>query len=630
MTQRTISSQNRTAFTIVEILVVIGILVVVAIGVATIFGSVGETVARGRKLSSLNQFAARIERVMREDFENMTRDGFLVIINKNADFGDDVLLYRGEQNDTDGNGNAGRVRRSDEIMFFARDVYETQRRAIDPNMRASSNEAAIYYGHGQKRAPDLANFTQNSNYFFNPQPWDNNYDAGIDTRLGAETVGFVNPNEFARDWSLLRHVTLLANPLGAGQQLPRELYGISSDDPGFRPLLQDSPRQISLQPASRSIFKSLSGSLRDNPNPPPIEKINRSLYDRVIQGNTQSSDFYPLNLRASGVIDIVTQDLSTIRNELQTLAASPARDPEFYMDFSTVFERDPNSGLSSGFTTRDVFEQALYQNPAMQPNPGNVLNLDLGGWNTSGNGDWRTGQAAQTVRARQWMIDALPSTWRTRSGSAVVNALDFGGGVRYEDIPTRLLYSDTEFPNTDDGAIKRAYAEANQEMLGASVFVPRCTEFVVEWSFGFVDNSLLPGDLGFKEILWYGLERRVDSNNDGILDTSDRLAANRYSPRGSGEAGTDPSTSPQTNRRYGPNGFLITGNSSITGTVSNVESACFGFSTVPGAGPTSGQSVEGSYWPWPKLIRITMTLGDPNDRDIEETYQVIFEIPDPE
>ncbi|MBM92650.1 MAG: hypothetical protein CMJ35_13735 [Phycisphaerae bacterium] len=212
MTQRKTHNQHRAAFTIVEMLVVIGILVVVAVGVATIFGSVGETVARGRKLSELNQFAARIERVMRQDFENMTREGFLVIINKNAAEGEDVLLYRGEETDHDGNGVEGRPRRSDEIMFFARGVFETQRRAIAANMRASSNEAAIYYGHGQKRAPDLANFTQDSNYFFNPQPWDNNYDLSLDTRLGVENIGFVNPNEFARDWSLIRHVTLLANP----------------------------------------------------------------------------------------------------------------------------------------------------------------------------------------------------------------------------------------------------------------------------------------------------------------------------------------------------------------------------------------------------------------------------------
>ena len=625
MTQRRTNNQNRFAFTIVEMLVVIGILVVVAVGVATIFGSVGETVARGRKLSELNQFAARIERVMRQDFENMTRDGFLVIINKNANAGGDIQLYRGDQTDSDGNGVQGRVRRSDEIMFFARNVFETQRRAIASNMRASSNEAAIYYGHGQKRAPDLANFNQDSNYFFNPQPWDNNFDQSLDTRLGVTTTGFVNPNEFARDWSLLRHVTLLANPLGDGQELPTLLYGFSSDDRAQRPLLQDSARQIALQPASRSIFKSLSGSLvRD---PVTNRRINQSLYDVVLQGQPQSADYFPLNLRTSGVVDIVSQDLSTIRTEFQALSAE--REPSFYLNYNTVFERPPNPALQSGFTTRDTFEQQFYQNLTTSPKPDDALNLDLGRYNST-SGNWIAGDPNDIRRARQWMIDALPSAWETVPASPVVNAENFIAGVRYEDIPTRILYNENEFTDDDRGALERAYAEANQEMLGASVFVPRCTEFVVEWSYGFVDNSITdPSDPRFKKLIWYGLERRVDSNNDGVIDATDQIAAVRYAQRTPAAAGTDPSQTPSPSRPLGPSRLLITGNSAITGTFSDVESACFGFSTQPGAA-TNGTPVEGTFWPWPKLIRITMSLGDPIDRDVEETYQVIFEVPEPE
>ena len=146
MNQRPAQS-NRHAFTVVEMLVVIAILVVVSLGVATIFQSIGETVSRGRKLSQLNQFAARDARVMREDIEQMTRDGILVIINKNAGYNqnnntlEEVGLYRGDPNP--------RFRRSDEIMFFSRGDYASQRRALVPNMIARSNEAAIYYGIGQ-------------------------------------------------------------------------------------------------------------------------------------------------------------------------------------------------------------------------------------------------------------------------------------------------------------------------------------------------------------------------------------------------------------------------------------------------------------------------------------------------
>ncbi len=615
-------------FTVVEMLVVIGILVVVAVGVATIFGSVGETVARGRKLSELNQFAARIERVMREDFERMTRDGYLVIINKNANFGRDVQLYRGEQTNIDANlfggfsGEPGRIRRSDEIMFFARGDFETGRRAVAANMRASSNEAAIYYGHGQKRAPDLNNISGNNNYFFNPQPWDNNFSDAVDTRLGVETVGRVNPNEFARDWSLLRQVTLLASPQGLGQQVPDEIFGISSDDPLLRPLLLDSPRQIALQPAARSIFKSLSGSNRFDASG---ERINRSLYDRTLAGGAQSADFYPLNLRTSGIVDIVTQDLATMRNELQSIAVATTQSPSFYMDSADAFFSLPTLNPPNGDRTRDFFEQRFYRTPGLAPRPGDYYQLNLG--RQTAGGAWSIGNTAQQRNIRQWMIDGLPSAWNLNHTRPNLLASDFLGGVRYEDIPTRILFNESDFPISDNGTIERVFAEANQEMLGASVFVPRCTEFVVEWSYGFVDNSITdPSNPNFKRMIWYGLDRFIDSDNDGQLDQSDQRAAQIYRPRNSTTAGTDPTVTPAVNRVQGAASELIVGRPTILGITSPdlVEAACFGFATIPAASQPAG-----AYWPWPKLVRITMSLGDPNDRDVEETYQVIFELPEP-
>lgn len=625
--------RSRSAFTVVEMLVVIGILAAVSLGVATIFQSVGETVAKGRKLSQLNQFAARIERVMREDFQALTRDGFLVIINKNAAGGNDIQLYRGDERDLDGNGFVGRPRRSDEIMFFARGDFVSQRRPIVPSMIASSNEAAIYYGHGQKRRPQIAQtdpgYQQPLNLFFNPEPWDNNYDATLDTRLGQRTPGFVNPNEFARDWALLRHVTLLTNPQGPGQQVPSELFGFSSDDPAQRPRLTDSDRQIMLQPAARSIFTSLNGSSQFDPA--TGDRINVSLYDLSYAGQASSADLYPLYLRASGMVDVVTQDIATIRTELQSLAAqNPQRFPGFYLNYNNAFGRLPTPTPPSGMTTRDFFEYNFYNLPT-PPNPGDGFNLKLGKYNDLG--VWNIAADVFDVNharaIRSWMIDALPSAWNTSSGSGTVNSADFYAGIRYEDIPTRLLYDQTDFANTDRGRLERAYAEANQEMLGSSVFVPRCTEFIVEWSYGFVDHSRAVTDPQFKQIQWYGLERFVDSDNDGIIEFNgdDQRAATRYFNRGLTQAGNDPSRS-DLPRPRGASSWLVTGVAPLSGSQPDVEAACFGFATHPGADVASGQTIEGGAWPWPKLIRITMTLGDPTDREVEETYQVIFEIPD--
>ena len=40
-----------------------------------------------------------------------------------------------------------------------------------------------------------------------------------------------------------------------------------------------------------------------------------------------------------------------------------------------------------------------------------------------------------------------------------------------------------------------------------------------------------------------------------------------------------------------------------------------------------GNAIE-DEWPWPKLVRITMSFADPIDQTIEETFQFIIEIPD--
>ena len=144
-------------FTVLETLVTIGILVIVAAGAATIFNAIGDTIDDGRRVAELNRFAARLERVMREDFESMTRDGFMVIAHQNAPGPDpdannrNVQLSPIDTTDPDGDNQLGRPRRADEIMFFARGDFETARRAVSPDMIARSDEAAIYYGHGQKR-----------------------------------------------------------------------------------------------------------------------------------------------------------------------------------------------------------------------------------------------------------------------------------------------------------------------------------------------------------------------------------------------------------------------------------------------------------------------------------------------
>jgi len=572
---------TRAGFTVIEMMVTIGVLVLVAAGVSAIFTSIGDTVARGRKVSELNRFASQVERVMREDFEHMTRDGFLVIVNQNATDNNgnliDVQLSSADASDLDANGNPGRVRRVDEIMFFARGSFASSRRALASGLVAESSEAAIYYGHGQKRPPALGtgnidNPISDVYLFFNPQPYDNNYPDTIDASLGAAPIGGLNPNRYAKDWSLLRHVTLLMSPESAGRVLPQEVFGLDRRDPNEREYLEDSERQIALQPVARSIFSSLRGTdsrrILQDPNPP------RSISDPY---TTNLSELSGYRRRASGLVDIAVGDLGFVRSVVTSVNRAPRS-----------FGIDPRKIFGAGTRQYDNFADRYY-NPA-------------------DTGTDPTGLTTDRAMIRQWMIDALPSEWDQSSGTPFPVSR-----VRYEDVPTRLLYSDAQFNNNDTGRLQQAIAESNQEMLGSSVFLPRCTEFIVEWSYGFVNENIVNvTDPEFKQLIWYGRDRRIDSNADGLFTAADRIAA-RFYDKSYGRTGLN----------QGPDEMLVVGHAA-GGVADNVpEIACFGYFDPNGATDPSGFKP----WLWPRFLRVTMSIADAADPTIEETYQVVLEVP---
>ena len=615
-----ITASSSRGFTILEIMVTIGILVLIAAGVSTIFSSVAETVNRGRRVAELNRYAAQFERVMRADFESMTRDGFLVIAHQTAPGFDptsnqyDVQLSPSDASDPDENGRPGRSRRVDEIMFFSRAQYETARRAISPGMIAKSAEAAIYYGHGQKRRPDLITNldpslgSQQANLFFNPFVNDNNARKNItgsdfnQAGLGTpSTDGGLNPNQYASDWALLRQVTLLANPQTSGQELPDKLFGVERINED-RQWLEDSDRQVALQPASRSIFNSLTQSGYSSPTTGYI--LPKWFGDRNIGGAFSSSTADPA-LRASGLVDIATDDLASIRTILYGLSGSTdigMNDPSDYWpknNLDTVQEPMDQS--------YEDFSEVFWEDSITSPSPADARKISFP---TSGV------IPPEFLNVRKWMLDAMPSIWDVEPSDPIQLAR-----VRYEDIPTRLLFEEDAFDDSDNGDRLKTYAEANQEMLGSSVFIPQCTEFIVEWSFGYIDATITdPLHPRYKKLRWHGLERWIDANNDGIIDDSgngftegeDQKVADYYNLR--------PPQPAISGFDRGPLPELIVGHVALLGgfgTPPTTEIAAFGY-------PDSA----GNDWPWPKFVRVTVSIADPLDNTIEHTFQMVFDIPD--
>lgn len=572
----------RCGFTLVEVLVAVGALGVIAVGIATIFAVIGDTVERGRTVSALTAHARLVERQMREDFDQMTRNGFLVIAHQYANQGQAVALHPAQR------ATAQRPRRADEIMFFRTGEFASAREPLYTGFVPRSREARIYYGHGTRAFENLA--TQS--VYRVPRLDDANVD--VRTGLGAPAAG--NPNRYARDWTLLRHQTVLVGPLTTLRDLPPASTGLD---------MEDSAVQVALQPAASSIFRVAAGL---EPCATPFPRTVRGI-------------FRPLF--ASGIVDVATTDLEEIRVWVTTAGVlMPANPPA------------PPSPLTIGFIT-----------------PSDITNCnDL---------PPLAGVVAPAPVQKAWMLDAMPSRSQDYevTGAALtvpqptptalpspnlsrrVVPVGQRTRVRFEDGPTDFFGAQTAL-----NPVVASYRVADQSMLSSSNFMPRCTEFIIEWSFGKV-YPIDPATPGYSaaragQLIWHGRERTI-TTQAGPVQVADRYgvqtnAVDRISLPYRLRA---PQPQGQRHGTYAVSPTLIhaanTGPGGPTPPATESVYSFFGYTDPtfnpddPDGNPnTDDAAASGSIaWAWPKLIRVTMRLGHPTDPSIEETFEFVFEAP---
>lgn len=634
---------TRAAFSLIEILVAVGAFAIVAVAISSIFGSVGDTIAAGRRQSRLNSYAAQIERVMRADFDRMTRDGFLVIRHEHA------IREEGGATDADNDGFADRLnipafpgdtgarpRRVDQIMFFARGSFISARGEVQPGFAPESNEARIWYGQGQRKpkAADLGGTGQN--WYSEPrldddmqgrtsgpnQTLPSSWPIAGD-RLGFDPgPGFVNPNEYAQDWTLLRHVTLLVPVEDAeAQRLPDfgddGLYGEPvnrvATDP-TRSWVTDTDFQVALQPAVSGVFWDAQridpgqGALPGNFGyssgfDPAISPPGPTTERAVLRAYDDANTIYEVAdaRTASGLVDVATTSLSEIESVVTSL------------------NHRLNNPTQPVRTLTDL-----------------ELQMDRKGYpNTT----------SEAYRPWQWMVDALPGApvkgwYGDCAGPAFAEGLNLDEGQR---TTARVRYESTP-PDLNAGAnepdrLKGAYQQADQEVLSRWAFVPRCTEFIVEWSYGWVYGpaSEFPRNAGtvyevattdprYRQLVWFGHERRtVDTDGDGDIDANDQPTVLQYFPRTTNPDSLNGSNDPG---RALLKGIPAAGSQAKT-PPSEPETYAFGY-FEPQKTAQPGQVERYRPWPWPTLIRVTMTIADPGDPSIETTVQTVFEVPDPE
>ena len=625
---RASGARRFAGFTLLEIIVAVGAIAVISVGVASILNAVGKTVTGGRRTSNLTQYSALIESQLRADFEAMTRDGFLVIRNQNVDANFDGVIDANDVVALSENDTRARVRRADEIMFFVRGgtetkdrlepqsttrrAYVSQRVPVVPGLSASSNVARIYYGHGRRSRPGAGT----GSFQYGPTQV-GTVDGDANARLGADFAD--NPNRFASDWTILRHVLVLSPQSATARSYTSSpVFGIDPATPAGVQRLADSDSQVALQPAAASIFRAIN---RVIPEDTPQNDLFRTVNGPVTGANNLNRPQI-----GTGLIDVASTSLEEIRSIVTTFPGFPGAIQQ---------ASDLQAWVPS--------IQALYPNIS-----GNYPGL----------GD------NALDRQHAWMRDAFP-TQSLSQGLCYQAEPDAQvppySRMRYEAEPKDLVPVLALPAGDDDAERDRAALRADQLMLTASNFIPRCSEFIVEWSFGQIDDQ--------GEMIWHGLWRRADLNGNGVVQPNewvtrpyplDRAGNVRYARRPvviNSVVGpldlSDPAIAIPTDIPNITNvpTRLIHGFDDVEDPATErlALDSFFGYSdpTLPpnmsvvtsGASDSNGDGdhfndigdliprEDVGKWPWPKLIRLTVTLSDPQDPTIESTFQYTFTTP---
>jgi hypothetical protein len=276
-------------------------------------------------------------------------------------------------------------------------------------------------------------------------------------------------------------------------------------------------------------------------------------------------DETPVHPRCTcGVVDIITSDLGEIRS-----TTLDAQDTSITRPFSLDqdYFQDGAHGAVFQFDT----------NPAL-PN-------------------------SSTRRMQAWMRQAFPAPSDTVSNTP-------GARIRCEPSPPDLL----GVRGSGGLPYNREYKRTDQNMLSSFNFVPHCTEFIVEYSFGKVYP---PTHIRAGQLIWHG------------MNTPERPDVRPY--RDPANNGWDIYNMPYRNANGSQGTWQVKLDTIRIPTAPfgggrPPEYSYFGY-VDPSYRPVNAGDPETIAWAWPKLIRVTISLVDPTDPLTEQTYQFIFTTP---
>ncbi len=490
-------------------------------------------------------------------------------------------------------------------------------------------------------------------------------------------------NYYAADWNLLRHATVLQRPTtsaagGWPSDVPVPVAYKIGGNPNFTnlaTLTSDSYFQIAGQPASPSIFRTLAEA----------QPLSRGTPEDT--QTRQYAMFWPTDKPlvlslvprfGSGVVDIAATDLDEISLVVNGILDEPSR----LTSGSLIF-----IGRGSQFGDVSLLEPAMpkvlgqvYVQPTTN---GNFI------WGSgpteAGFARYIPAElnkpagvviGSKTESMQAWMLDAMPtpggympttmskdSTFRINDG----NKFRTGARIRYEEQPPDVRGT-LDLPNTHlTGATNRDVTIRRTDLLtaGLSRIAAHCSEFVVEWSWGQTYPIAPPqfdenGTDVSGQTIWYGRSLIGYNANGSVTINNGAGVTNpdiyRYDPAASytgvinskfNSSGVqlrvpalppeyqpfkgDLTKSSNLQNNYKVKDWLIHGAQLHTlvtgrGDQSSLVSY-FGYYDPTFAPDVTSGDPPSLPWPWPKMIRVTFTLTDPNDPSIEQSFQYVFNVP---
>jgi len=246
---------NGRGFTLVELMVAVGLLLVVVIAVSRVFSTASKVTSLGEANNDLLQETAAIERQIRSDFARLDFDGCIAIqcvaVQNNVNriqFGSAAAPLVDPSRPDDA------IIRCDQLVFFSKGAQTSVRftgnqdlsTSAGPIGMAKSASARVLYGHGVQlpellpqttggvvRRIDPISFSDRTlaPWSFDPEPA-GSLEYSFWLASGGGLARGTQPE--ARDWILARQAVLLADDgankiyLHAGPRAPQTTYGNNS------------------------------------------------------------------------------------------------------------------------------------------------------------------------------------------------------------------------------------------------------------------------------------------------------------------------------------------------------------------------------------------------------------------